>query len=93
MNAIKKRRDKHSSRPADLRLRQPFSSWAIGLQVPRQPPPRASKYATLKRNTGILAKNLAFLRRHEAHVDISATDLGTSRCRRKWPSSTAQRQP
>jgi hypothetical protein len=71
MNAIKKRRDKHSSRPADLRLRQPFSSWAIGLQVPRQPPPPASKYATLKRNTGILAEILAFSRRHEPRVTIT----------------------
>jgi len=56
MNASKKQRDKHSSRSADLRLRQPYSSWAIGLQVPRQPTPPTRKYATLKRNTGILAE-------------------------------------
>lgn len=56
MNAIKKQRDKHSSRSADLRLRQPFSSRPIGLQVPRQPTPATRKYGTLKRNTGILTK-------------------------------------
>ena len=27
MHALKKQRDKHSSRSADLWLRQPFSSW------------------------------------------------------------------
>ena len=27
MHALKKQRNKHSSRSADLRLRQPFSSW------------------------------------------------------------------
>jgi len=60
MNALKKQRDKHSSRSADLRLRQPYSSWAIGLQVPRQPTPPTRKYASLKRNTGILAENRPF---------------------------------
>jgi hypothetical protein len=65
MNAIKKQRDKHSSRSADLRLRQPYSSRPIGLQVPRQPTPATCKYATLKRNTGILGEISAFLRGHE----------------------------
>jgi hypothetical protein len=60
MNAIKKTTRQTFVTLRRFAVRQPFSSRAIGLQVPRQPPPRASKYATLKRNTGILAENVAF---------------------------------
>ncbi len=79
MNAQKKQRDKHSSRSADLRLRQPFSSWAIGLQVPRQPTPPTRKYASLNEIREFWPKIRPFRRVMSARGALVTTGHATHR--------------
>jgi len=66
MNALKKQRDKHSSRSADFAAA--VAVLVVGNRLASATPANtpSEKMPTLKRNTGILARNSAFLRGHES---------------------------